>query len=139
MPLRVDPTTAGTRWANSGAQAVQKYTDGINAVKVAPGQKAAAAVDLWANNVMASKARFARNVAAVSLQSWQADAVGASARLADGFSRKQSKYITAVTPVFQHMAGVLNQVDAMPRGSFAQNVARMNTYVQGMHTYKTQG
>lgn len=139
MPLKVDPTTAGQRWAQSGAQAVQRYTDGVNSVKVAPGQKAAAAADLWANNVMQSKARFARNVAAVSLAQWQADATGASARLADGFTRKQSKYVQNITPVFQHMAGVLNQVDAMPRGSFSQNVARMNAYVNGMHAYKQQG
>lgn len=59
------------RWKNGMQNASTKMQEGVNAVTEAPGIKAAAASALWLANVTKAEAKFARNVAAVSLDSWK--------------------------------------------------------------------
>lgn len=139
MPLRASPQEAADAWEAGLGRSPEKIKRGIDRVTVSPGERAAAQADVWASNVAQAKEKFRRNSRAVDLGSWQsaakagADAVGAAA------SRKKGKYTDKVTPVFQHMAGVLARVDSMPRGSYEQNKARAIAMMDGMHSYVSPG
>jgi hypothetical protein len=122
------------KWAQNTGSAVQAYTDGVNAVTVAPGQAAARAVDLWAQNVAAAKSKYQANSAKVSLADWQASATGkGAARLASGVQAAQPKMQQAMTKLLPYIA---QQVNALPaRGNLDQNINRMTAFVRGMAKY----
>lgn len=139
MPLRVDPQTAAADWATGLSNATTKITRGIQRVQQAPGAKAAAKADKWLSGVQNSKDKFARNVAAVTLGEWQQATTEAVGRVAEGAQRKQAKYANAVTPVFQHMANVLSQVDNMPDMTLDQRINKSVQFQRGMAGYRSPG
>lgn len=122
------------KWAQNTGSATQAYTDGVNAVTVAPGQAAARAVELWATNVAASKNKYAANSSKVTLQDWQAAAVNkGAARLASGVQAAQPKMQAAMQKLLPY---IQQQVNALPqRGSLDQNINRMTAFVRGMAKY----
>jgi len=73
--VNISPAVFADRWSNGMSNASQKIQSGIEAVTEAPGQKAAAAVELWFKRIQQSKDKFARNVAAVSLNDWKQAAI----------------------------------------------------------------
>jgi hypothetical protein len=132
------PADAAARWAQNLGAAGQRYTDGVNAVKVAPGTLAARAGDLWANNTVAAKPRFIANSQRVTLSDWQAAASGkGAARLASGAQAAQPKMEQALVKVF----GWINQVvgSLPPRGDIEANIARAGAFARGMNRLKMQG
>lgn len=136
MPLRVDPTTAGARWAQGLGGASQKITEGINRVTQAPGQKAANNKQGYINGVNSSVDKWARNVARVSLGDWQQAFLNKGVpRVAQGAQASQQKFVDRITPVFQYMSQVLATVDAMPNTTPAERDQRMLTFVQNMRRY----
>ena len=60
MSVKANATDAAQAWVTGMQSAGPKYTAGVNAVKVAPGQSAAAASALWASQVAAAQQKFAR-------------------------------------------------------------------------------
>lgn len=129
---------AAQRWTTGLSAAQQKYVDGVNAVTVAPGTLAARAAPLWAANTAAAQPRFARNSAAVSLQSWQASATGKGAqRLASGAQAAQGKMEAALTKWFP----IINQAVASlpPRGDIEANIARSAQMARTLNKAKVQG
>lgn len=132
------PADAAARWAQNLGAAGQRYTDGVNAVKVAPGTLAARAGDLWANNTVAAKPRFIANSQKVTLGDWQqAATTKGAARLASGAQAAQPKMEVALTRVF----GWINQVvgSLPPRGDIEANIARAGAFARGMNRLKMQG
>ena len=59
------------RWVQGVQNSSEKVQSGVQAVTEAPGQKAADKADLWLAKLQASKDKFKRNVAAVSLEDWK--------------------------------------------------------------------
>ena len=137
MPMP-SPADAAARWAQQLGAAGQRYTDGVNAVKVAPGTLAARAGDLWANNTVAAKPRFIANSQKVTLGDWQqAATTKGAARLASGAQAAQPRMEQALTRVF----GWINQVvgSLPPRGDIEANIARAAAFARGMNRLKMQG
>lgn len=134
-----DPASVAKKWADGLGRAATDGTieAGIRAVQVAPGQAAARQKDVWAVNVAQAKDRWAANVAAVSNAEWQDAAINKGlSRVADGASKAENKMAS-------FMGKLLPQVDTIkrnlrPRGSFADNKARMNAMVDGLHALKGQ-
>lgn len=122
------------KWAQNTGSATQAYTDGVNAVTVAPGQAAARQVELWAANVAASKQKYAANSAKVSLTDWQQAATGkGAARLASGVQAAQPKMEAALSKLLPF---IQQQVNSLPqRGNLDQNINRMTAFVRGMSKY----
>lgn len=130
------PDQIGNYWVTGLSGATQKISDGVDRVTQAPGVAAAAQADVWANNVAAAKQKFIDNSRRVSLSEWQTATKAAVGNVATGAQRKQQKFITAITPVLSHIAAGQGKLANMPRGSYAQNVQRMTTFVDHMHNYK---
>lgn len=136
MPLRVDATTAASRWTAGLGAASQKITDGIDRVTQAPGAKAAANRQGYLNGVNGNVDKWARNVARVGLEDWKtAFKTKGVPRVAQGAQASQQKFADRIAPVFAYMANVLATVDNMPNTTPAERDQRMLTYVQNMRRY----
>lgn len=125
---------AAAKWASNLGASTSRIQAGVQAVTVAPGQSAARQKALWVQKVAASQNKWATNVAAVSLASWQNDTINKGIpRIASG--------ATAAQPKMQQFMGRLlpyisNQVNALPaRGDLEQNINRMTTFVRGMSKF----
>lgn len=127
------PDQVAAYWLSGLQNSEQKIRDGVNRVTTAPGAQAAAQADVWANNVIAAKAKFVNNVRRVSLGEWQAATIDAVGNVGTGAQRNQQKFMSRITPVLSHIANGLTQLP--PRGSYAQNKTRMNQMADWMHNY----
>ena len=135
MAVKTDPTTAAASWVSGMQSAGPKYTAGVQAVKVAPGQLAANAADTWANNVAMAKPKFAKNVAAVSLSAWVDAAVNKGAgRLGSGATQAQPKMQAFMSKFIPQLSGIVNGLPQ--RGTFEQNVNRLTSFVTAVHATK---
>lgn len=127
--MNTDPQAAAAAWAAGMANAGTKMTAGINAVQTPPGQLAARSADLWASNVAAAKSKFAKNSAAVSLESWKQSAIQKGIpRVASGASAAQPKMAAAMQQILPQIATIVANLPA--RGNTDQNIARAVAYMQ---------
>ena len=120
-------------WANKLGGAQTKMEAGARAVAMAPGAAAAQQKAVWAQNVAASIDKWARNVAAVTKDSWVSDYVtkglprvgtGATAAIP-----KMTQFFNKLLPV------IASGRQSLPaRGSYAQNKARANAWMDYMHS-----
>src|SRR5487761_669192 len=105
-------------WASRLAASTQKITDGINGVTVAPGQK-----DVWLQNTQAAQAKWARNVAAVSLSDWQQMTVSKGVpRIASGAQAAQPKFQAFMSKYLPYVQS--GKASLPPRGTLDQNINR---------------
>jgi len=133
-----------TAWA-AGMQAAGApggaYEAGINATQVNPMALAAQSADKWAAAVAAAKPRWVARLNNVSIASWKQAAIGkavtngslaAGAELA---AAQGGRYSTFAANFYQYeIAGLAN---LGPKGSYAQNKARLSAYLDYLHAYKT--
>ena len=132
MSVKADPTTAAQAWVNGMQGAGAKYTAGINSVKVAPGQVAAARADLWAQNVANAKSKFATNVAKVSLSQWQEAAASKGAsRLGTGATAAQPKFASFMQNFLPKLSTIVNGLPQ--RGTYEQNKQRFLAFADALH------
>jgi hypothetical protein len=100
-----DPTAVATKWHTNFSASGPSITAGVNAVTVAPGVKAAASKALWLAKVTASVDKWAKNVSAVSLSTWQ------QAMLTTGLQRLQTGATAGQPKVAQFMGQFLPYLD----------------------------
>lgn len=129
-----DPAGTAAKWAQRLNGAGQAITDGVNAVREAPGVRAAAQSAVWIANLQAAQDKWVRNVSAVTLQSWQ------NSMLTKGVPRIGQGATAAVPKMTQFMQQWLpyaEQVRASlpPRGTVEQNYQRALAQMQGNHQF----
>lgn len=118
-----DPTTIAANWASRLAGSTQKITDGINAVSVAPGVAAARQKDVWLQNTQAAQAKWAKNVAGVSLSDWQQMTITKGVpRIASGAQAAQPKFQAFMTKFLPYVQS--GKASLPPRGTLDQNINR---------------
>ncbi len=137
MPMP-SPTDAAATWAQRLGGAGPRWTAGVQAVTVAPGQLAARSKNLWATNTAAAVDRFAANSAKVTREQWIEQTISKGApRLASGAQAAQGK----MEQVFGRLFPFIERVTAglPPRGDIEANINRAAMFARGMHAFKTQG
>lgn len=133
MPMPT-PQEAAARWVQNTGGATQRYTDGVNAVTVSPGQAAARQADLWAANVAAAKSKFAANSAKVSLDQWKTATVNKGAqRLSSGVQAAQGNYEAALGKLLPYISSAVSSLPQ--RGNLEANIGRMTSFVRKMANY----
>lgn len=131
----LSPTAIATRWQQGMAGATTRIKTGVEAVKTAPGVAAANASAAWLSGVQNAVTKFKRNVAAVTLQSWQTDFITKGLpRIATGATAAEPKmaaFMTAWVPFLQRTVPTLPA-----RGNFTQNLARSQAMIRAAHGFK---
>lgn len=137
---RVSPEQATAKWLSRLSAATTQITDGVNGVTVAPGAKAAASKDLWAQRVMAAKDKWASRVASVSLQSWQQSMINVGIpRIAQGANAKQGKTLAFMQEFLPHLDAGVAKVKNMPKGDITASINRAAAMIQHNASFKRRG
>lgn len=135
-----DPNAVSAKWAKNLGQATEEIRAGVNAVQQAPGQKAAAAADLWLQRVQASRAKFARNVSRVTLDQWKTAMIDKGLnRVGTGANAAIPKMQSFMAEFLPHVDRIAQQVRAMPKGDLAASEARMVAQMRGNAQFKRGG
>lgn len=120
-----DPTAVAAKWHTNFSASGPSITAGVQAVTTAPGVKAAAKKALWLAKVTQSVDKWAKNVSAVSLGSWQ------QAMLTTGLQRLQTGATAGQPKVAQFMGQFLPYldrhaatIDAMDKSSLEASIAK---------------
>jgi len=137
MPVRSTPATATAKWVQNLSAASDRMTAGAQAVQTAPGVAAAAAADKWLQKVTASKAKFAANVGAVTLQQWQQAYVNIGVpRVAQGAQAKQAKVQSFMTQFLPYLQTGVATIDAMPSTTLEDGIARATAMIRYNSKFK---
>lgn len=128
---------AKEKWLRNLQAATPSITDGVNAVTVAPGQKAAQAKQLWLSQLQANADKWAKNVGAVTLGEWQtAMTTYGIPRIAQGAIAKQAKVEEFMTKFLPHVAQGAAAVNALPKGGLENGIARATAMIRHNATFK---
>lgn len=122
--VNITATQWASRWKSGMQGASTKMQEGVNAVTEAPGVKAAAASALWLTNVSKAEAKFARNVAAVSLDAWKnayiKKGIPAISNAATVAESKVNSAATKLIPVINNLLSTLPARTATLDGNLAR-------------------
>lgn len=131
-----NPQAAVDKWSNAMANATPAYTAGVQAVTVAPNQKAAAASAKWLARTQAALPKFEQNNLKVSLQSWQTATVDKGApRLATGASNAKPKVLAFDTAFYQFLKAGQATIAAMPTDTPEQAIAKSAAQIRYNMTF----
>lgn len=123
--MAADPNAVANKWKNRLQQSTQEVQAGVQRVTVAPGQKAAAASATWLARLQASQPKWARNVAAVSLQDWQRAMIEKGVpRIAQGAEQSVGKVERFMQDFLPHVERGRQMVQAMPKVSLQDGINR---------------
>lgn len=121
---RVTPSEGTTKWVNRLSAATADVAAGIAKVQEAPGVAAARSAAKYQNNVTQAFPKWKRNVASVSLQSWQQSATAGVSRIAQGAQAKQDKYASFASQFYPFLDAGVAKVKSMPNDTFEARVQR---------------
>lgn len=127
------------KWLARIQQSADVMKAGVERVRVAPGQAAAAKKSKWvmAMQDQATQDKWERNVRSVSLASWVDSMVNIGInRVAAGAQAKQQKYINAIGPLLQYIDQGVANIRNMPDDTFEQRLARSTAMQRWMHEYQ---
>lgn len=134
------PADVAADWSSKLSGSTEKVRRGVEAVSVAPGEKAAQAADLWIRRVQESRTKWADRVRSVSLGDWkQAMTEKGLARIASGAQAAQPKMERFLAEFLPHVDAVAQRVRAMPKGSIEESIARAAAQIRGNATFKRSG
>lgn len=131
MPVRATSASATAKWLSGMQGASDRMKSGALAVTTAPGVKAAASADKWLAKVTQAKAKYAANVSAVSLQSWQNSYVNIGIpRVAQGAQQKQDKVTSFMDQFLPYLSTGLATIDKMPSTTLEDGIARATAMIR---------
>lgn len=129
------PEQIAAAWASGLSQAGQKIADGVNAVKMAPGQAAARQKNAWVQNTTSAADKWAKNTAAVTLPEWQQAMLEKGVqRIGQGATAAQPRFATFMGQLLPHIERTKASLPA--RGNLDQNIQRMVAFTRGMATFQ---
>lgn len=131
MAVTQDASSVAQKWASNLGAATQRIQTGVESVTTSPGQLAARQAAVWVQNTQAAQAKFQRNSAAVSLQSWQNATVSKGIpRIASGATAAEPKVQAFMTTFLPFVQAQVNQLPA--RGNLQQNIQRSAAMITAM-------
>lgn len=140
MPVRSTPTDSVAKWLQNLGSATDRMTSGAQRVTKAPGAAAAAAADKWLQRVTQSKAKFATNVARVSLQDWQSSYINIGIpRVAQGAQAKQGKMLSFMEEYLPYLQRGVATIDQMPSVTLEDGIARATAMIRYNSKFKRGG
>lgn len=133
----VPVSTLAERWATNMGSAGGKIQAGVQAVTVSPGQAAARQKAVYVANVTTAATRWARNVAAVPLATWQNAMVTKGVpRVATGASAAKTKFAATLSKIMDAERSIVSSLPA--RGGTQANIQRAVSFMTAMAAKKGQ-
>lgn len=135
MPL--DPASAAQRYSAAASTAGTRWTEGIQATTVDPGQRAAAAIQKYINNVnaAASSGYTARRMQEGSAK-WKPNSLAKASNYVTGVQSGANAYQQGYTNFWNAMSGPYQQLLNMPKNSLADSIARATFWIQSAASYQ---
>lgn len=131
----VPVSTLADRWATAMGASGAKVQAGVQAVTVSPGTAAARQKATYVQNVTAAATRWARNVAAVSLTTWQNDMITKGIpRIGTGATAAKTKFATTLGKILDAERSIVSSLPA--RGSTQANINRAVAFMTAMAAKK---
>ena len=140
MP-KLTPQEAQIKYAKNLKNASADIAAGVKRVTVAPGQAAAAKAPKMRQNLMEAidSGKWAKRVASVSLQDWQAQMLNKGvSRIAAGVDGAAQKSVDFFSQLFPFQEQLQSKISTMPDLTLEDNLNRMTTFVRGMSGFKRQ-
>ncbi len=140
--VRVNATEFADKWGRRLQGATEDVRKGIERVTEAPGAKAAAQRNKWAQKLSSSEVqdKWARKVSNVSLSDWKKAAldkgVGRIAAGVQGAKSKMQAFGQALIPALESAKA---EIDSMPSTTLEDNIARMNAHTRRMAEFTFEG
>jgi hypothetical protein len=129
---------AGASWL-AGAQGAQpKWLAGVQGTAVDPTAAAAAAANkmlLGVQNAVNS-GYWARRLADVGKAGWQAACQAKQNNYGTGIAAGQTKYEQGYTAFWNYMGPYLTQIQAMPKVTLADSIARATAFITDAAAYQ---
>jgi len=127
------------KWLTNYQNSATSMQAGAQAVTQAPGVKAAAQAALWLQRIQASQAKWANNVAKVTLAEWQNAYITLGIPNGQaGANAKQAKYGTFISSYLQFLTGQVATIRAMPKGTLQAGIARATAMITASYNWGQQ-
>jgi hypothetical protein len=139
MAAQTNAVAAAAAWAAGMNGAAAKIQAGVQAVTVAPGQKAVQQQQKLLTNFTASvnSGLWAKKTGAVTLQQWQsAMTTKGIPNMGTGVAAAGAKMQSVMTQLLPMTAAISATIQAMPSSTPAQMQARMNANFAAMSALK---
>jgi len=136
---KVTAAEAEEKWSRNLKNSTPDIERGIDRVSEAPGEKAAKQAQLMKTNINKAidSGRWARNVAAVSLDEWKTKIKEKGIpRIAAGVDAAKGKQVVMFEQLLRNVDEVQAIVARTPRGSLEDNISRMVTNAREMSKRK---
>lgn len=127
------------KWGRRLNSAGTDITNGVKAVTTAPGQSAAQAQALMLQRLTESvtSGLWAKNVAAVPLQSWQNSMIQKGIpRIGAGVTAAQSSKQQVITNLLAAVDSAAAKANALPKGTIDNSIARATEFMRAMNAAK---
>lgn len=136
MPADLGQTTS--RWQQGAAAGQQRYVEGVQNTTKDPTQAAIRAQGALLANFQQSvtSGRWARNLAAVGKGGWQAAVVAKAGNYSTGIAAGADNYSAAMQTWLPRIHSAAAQVNNMPSGTLALNLARANAFATALYNAK---
>lgn len=129
---------AGASWLQGAQGAQPKWLAGVNATPLDPTQLAAQAANkmlLGVQNAVNS-GYWARRLADVGKGGWQAACAAKQNNYGTGIAAGQNKYEAGYTAFWNYMGPKLQTIQAMPKVTLADSIARATTFITDAAAYQ---
>ncbi len=129
------------KWGRRLKASTEDIRNGVKRVTVAPGEAAAAQVELMKANLMRAleDGTWEKKVRAVSLQEWQDKFIAKGIpRIGAGVDAAQSKQVIMAEKLLANIDSAVEVVNRTPRGDIETNIGRMVTFAREMNKRKVK-
>lgn len=133
-----DPAATAAKWSGAASVAQQAYVDGVQRTTKDPTSLAAAAAQKMLSGVQAAitSGYWQRRLQEVGAAGWKAAVVAKAANYGVGVGAAQTKYQTGITAFWNYMAPTLATIEAMPKATLQDSIARATAWITAAAAYQ---
>lgn len=134
------PQEGAAAWSQGVSGAQQKYTSAVQNTTADQAGRAVAQQNVMAANFanVVNSGEWARRVQARGTQYWKSQTVAKAGNYGASAQYGQPNYANAAQQLYPYEQQLQSQIDAMPKGTRADSIARFTQWMDGMITFGQQ-
>ena len=125
-------------WTGAAGTAATDWSAGINGYTGDWATTTVNAYNAWVSGLANAQAQglWQSGVQNAGTAKWKSNSIAKAANYTTGYSAGANNYSAAINKIIAAEQNIVNSLP--PRGTYAQNVARMTTFVDDMHALRGQ-